>query len=139
MINQEEIKSLRLLIEQIVQTMPDEEAIQMTTLHTHWSENSVSYKSGTRVQYNGVLYKVLVDHISQKDWTPENAPSLFAKVLIPDAEQINTWEQPNSTNPYMAGDKVTHNEKIWISDIDNNVWEPGIYGWTEVTGGTSKK
>ena len=139
MINQEEIKSLRLLIEQIVQRMPDEEAIQMTTLHTHWSENSVSYTSGTRVQYNGVLYKVLIDHISQKDWTPENTPSLFAKVLIPDTEQINTWEQPNSTNPYMAGDKVTHNEKIWISDIDNNVWEPGIYGWTEVTGGTSKK
>ena len=131
MINQEEVKSLRLLIERIVQTAPDEEAIQMTTLHTHWSENNVSYKSGTRVQYNGVLYKVLVDHVSQKDWTPKNAPSLFAKILIPDAEQIYAWEQPNSTNPYMAGDKVTHNEKIWISDIDNNVWEPGVYGWEE--------
>ena len=22
--------------------------------------------------------------------------------------------------------------KTWISDIDNNVWEPGVYGWTEL-------
>ena len=23
--------------------------------------------------------------------------------------------------PYMAGDEVTHQDKIWISEIDNNV------------------
>ena len=42
-------------------------------------------------------------------------------------------EQPSSTNPYSKGDKVKHNGKIWTSDIDGNVWEPGVYGWTEVT------
>ena len=34
------------------------------------------------------------------------------------------------------GDKVTHNGKTWVSDIDNNVWEPGLHGWTEL--GTTK-
>ena len=48
-------------------------------------------------------------------------------------DQANRWEQPDSTNPYMAGDKVTHNGKTWVSDIDNNVWEPGVYGWTEAS------
>ena len=43
------------------------------------------------------------------------------------------WEQPESTNPYMKGDKVTHAGKTWVSTIDNNVWEPGVYGW-EVEG-----
>ena len=31
------------------------------------------------------------------------------------------------------GDKVTHNDKTWISDIDYNIWETGVYGWSEVT------
>jgi hypothetical protein len=42
------------------------------------------------------------------------------------------WQQPDSTNGYMRGDKVTHNGFVWISDLDNNVWEPGIYGWRKV-------
>ena len=54
-------------------------------------------------------------------------------MLIPDPEVIPEWVQPDSTNPYMAGDKVMHNGKTWVSDIDGNVWEPGVYGWSEVT------
>ena len=53
-------------------------------------------------------------------------------MLIPDETIIPEWEQPDSTNPYSAGDKVMHNGKTWVSDIDNNVWEPGVYGWTEL-------
>ena len=44
------------------------------------------------------------------------------------------WEQPESTNPYMKGDKVTHAGRTWVSTIDNNVWEPGVYGWEETDG-----
>ena len=36
------------------------------------------------------------------------------------------------TRAYSAGAKVSHSEKKWTSDLDNNVWEPGVYGWTEV-------
>ena len=32
---------------------------------------------------------------------------------------------------YEKGYKVSHNEKHWISDVDGNVWEPGVYGWTQ--------
>lgn len=60
------------------------------------------------------------------------AASLFAKVLIPDVNVIPEWEQPNSTNPHMIGDKVTYKDKTWISNVDNNVWEPGVYGWSEI-------
>jgi hypothetical protein len=51
------------------------------------------------------------------------------QVLIPDPETIPEWVQPGSTNPYMKGDKVTHNGSTWVSLVDNNVWEPGVYGW----------
>ena len=91
---------------------------------------------GDRVQYNGKLYKVLTGHISQPTWTPDEAASLFAEVLAgQDGTDIGEWVQPDSTNPYMKGDKVTHNGKTWISDVDNNVWAPGVYGWSEMTEG----
>lgn len=57
---------------------------------------------------------------------------LRTRVLIPDPEVIPDGVQPDSTNPYMMGDKVKHNGKTWESIIDNNVWEPSVYGWSEV-------
>ena len=79
-----------------------------------------------------MLYKVLQNHTSQDDWTPDVAPSLFAEVLIPKADTIPDWVQPDSTNTYAKGDTVTHNGITWVSDYDNNSWEPGVFGWTEM-------
>ena len=109
----------------------DEQALKAPTLYPAW-RSGVAYTAGQRVLYNAVLYKVLQSHTSQETWAPDAAPSLFAKVLIPDDTVIPAWEQPDSTNAYAKGDKVTHKGKTWVSDVDNNVWEPGIYGWIEV-------
>jgi len=115
----------------ITNVMEDKAAIDVIHLFMPWQNNKL-YVTGERIRYEDILYKVLQEHTSQEDWTPDISPSLFAKVLIPDEDVVPAWEQPNSTNPYMAGDKVTHNGKTWVSDIDNNVWEPGVYGWSEV-------
>ena len=117
------------------EAVTDEQASAVPALYPTW-RSGVDYAAGIRVLYNGTLYKVLTAHTSQDDWAPDAAPSLFAKVLIPDETIIPEWQQPDSTNPYMKDDKVTHNGKTWVSDIDNNVWEPGAYGWTEL--GTTK-
>ena len=118
---------------QLREMVTDEQALSVPSLYPAW-RSGVEYTSEKRVLYNSVLYKVLQAHTSQDDWTPDTAVSLFAKVLIPAPGTILEWEQPESTNPYMAGDKVTHNGKTWVSDIDNNVWEPGAYGWSEYNG-----
>ena len=110
----------------------DEQALSVPVLYPAWRPG-VDYVTGQRVIFDGVLYKVLQDHTSQDDWTPDAAHSLFAKVLIPDGETIPEWVQPDSANPYAKGDKVTHNGKTWVSDYDNNVWEPGVFGWSEVS------
>ena len=123
---------LRQLIESLAETLDDSAALTGPELFPSW-RSGMDYAVGTRVRYNGTLYRVLQAHTSQDGWTPDAAPSLFAKVLIPDAETIPEWEQPDSTNPYSKGDKVTHNGKTWVSDVDNNVWEPGVYGWTEAS------
>lgn len=109
----------------------DEQALNASAIYPIWRPYT-AYESGKRVCYDGVLYTVLQTHTSQEDWVPQNAPSLFAKVLIPDSNVIPEWQQPESTNPYMLGNKVTHNNLTWISTIDNNVWEPGVYGWDQI-------
>lgn len=120
----------KLAQKQAMQITDDAEALEVQFLYPEWKSGK-SYVTGYRVNYKGILYKVLQDHTSQEDWTPDAAPSLFAKVLIPDPNVIPEWEQPDSTNTYSKGDKVTHNGKTWESDINNNSWEPGVYGWTE--------
>lgn len=106
----------------------DEMSLEVPNLYPTWKEDA-NYKTGERVLYNDTLYKVLQEHTSQTTWTPADAPSLYAKVLIPNENVIPAWEQPDSTNPYKKGDKVTHNGSVWISDVDLNTWEPGVYGW----------
>ena len=123
---------LRPYIEKAAASLSDEDALEAVQLFPVWN-SAATYSVGDRVRYGDVLYSCLTAHTAQETWTPTDAPSLWAKVLIPDPNVIPEWEQPDSTNPYSAGDKVTHNGKTWVSDIDGNVWEPGVYGWTEVT------
>lgn len=125
-------RKLRPIIEEAAVSLDDCTALKAVTLFPAWSGAGVAYEPGERVRHEGVLYKVLTAHTSQPDWTPAAAPSLFAKVLIPEEGKIYPWEQPDSTNPYKQGDKVAHNGQIWRSDVDGNVWEPGVYGWTVV-------
>lgn len=124
----------RLLIAQQINsiTVDDNTALRMVEFYPEWTTGT-EYAAGFKVQRGGKLYKCLTAHTSQSDWTPDAAPSLWAKVLIPDPDVIPAWEQPDSTNPYSKGDKVTHNGKTWVSTIDNNVWEPGtVEYWKEV-------
>ena len=95
--------------------------------------SAVSYKTGNLRTYNGKLYRCVQAHTSQDDWTPDAAASLWAVTSDP-AEEWPAWSQPvGATDAYANGSKVTHNNKRWISDVDANVWEPGVYGWTEYT------
>lgn len=127
----ERAKILRQKIESLSEYMTDEECLENSELIPAWKADT-SYKTGQRVTHNNIVYKVLSDHVSQQTWTPPITPSLFAKVLIPNENEIPQWEQPDSTNPYMKGDKVIHLGKTWESEIDGNVWEPSVYGWKEV-------
>ncbi len=133
MITREKALQLRQMIVKASASLDDEDALEAVELFPVWAANT-DYAAGDRVRYGGVLYRCLQSHAAQDTWTPADAPSLWARVLIPDPGEIPEWEQPDSTNPYMKGDKVRHNDKVWVSAVDNNVWEPGVYGWDEVNG-----
>ena len=119
-------------VDMLLDILTDEQALIVPGLYPEWA-GGISYAVGKRVRHNNVLYKCLATHTSQTDWSPDISPSIWARLLIPDPDVIPDWEQPDSTNAYMTGDKVHHNNKTWESTVDNNVWEPGVYGWDEVS------
>lgn len=122
---------LRTMIEKASASLNDTDALSAVELFPHWSD-SADYAVGDRVSYSGTLYKCLTAHTSQPSWIPSDAPSLWVRVDDPSVE-FPEWVQPvGSTDVYPMGAKVSHNEKHWISAVDGNVWEPGIYGWDEV-------
>lgn len=125
-----EARELRAQFVKLRELATDEMSLQVPNLYPVWKAN-MDYAVNDRVLYNDVLYKVLQAHTSQETWEPDVAASLFAKVLIPDENVIPEWEQSDSTNPYMTGDKVMYNGKIYVSVIDNNIWSPEAYpaGW----------
>lgn len=116
-------------------SISDDVARRIPDVFPAWSGDGVEYKKDTKLTYNGVLYKVLQDHTSQASWTPDAAPSLFAKVLVSEDGTPQEWQQPDSTNPYNKGDRVLFNGKTYESLIDGNVWSPSANpaGWKEVT------
>lgn len=130
--NRRYAKALRAKIESLANTMTDEEAVDTPELFPMW-DPSAHYIDGDRVCYEGKLYKVIQGHDAQETWTPVDAPSLFAEILAgQEGTEIGEWVQPDSTNPYMAGDRVMYNGVMYESTIDNNVWAPDAYGWKVV-------
>jgi hypothetical protein len=127
-------QKLRPYIEKAAISLSDEDALEAIDLFPKWDGAHGKYFVDDKVRHNGILYRCLQEHISQDGWTPTAAPSLWAKVLIPDPNVIPEWEQPDSTNPYKKGDRVMFNGKIYESLIDGNVWSPATYpgGWAEV-------
>lgn len=108
----------------------DVTATEHTDVFAEWEPN-VGYAVGNLRKYESKLYKCVQAHTSQSDWTPDKTPALWSVAGDP-AEEWPEWSQPiGAHDAYMAGDKVSHNDAHWISTVDSNVWEPGVYGWDQ--------
>lgn len=105
-------------------------AAEHTEMFLEWSPN-VDYAAGNIRRHGECLYKCVQAHRSQDDWTPDVSPSLWVKVGDP-AEEYPAWSRPiGAHDAYAEGSKVSHGDKHWVSLANNNVWEPGVYGWEE--------
>ena len=125
-------EALRPYIEKAAASLDDNDAVNAVKLFPTWTIG-VSVTVGERYQYADKLYKCLQAHTTQADWKPDDSPSLWVGISDP-AEEWPEWSQPvGSTDAYEKGAKVSRNGKHWTSDVDANVWEPGVYGWSEVT------
>lgn len=129
----EHARQLRKLIEQTAVNLTDTEALTGIELFPVWTADG-HYKQGDRRRLDGVLYKCQQDHDGLNDPTrnPTIAVSLWVQIDDPSIE-FPEWRQPiGSADAYPFGAKVTYENKHWVSNVDNNVWTPGVYGWDEV-------
>lgn len=129
----EQALAYRQTIENAAALQSDEAALENIYLYPSWKED-LSVKVDERYRYGETLYKCVQAHTTQSDWTPDVTPALWVVVSL---DEWPEWVQPTGAQDvYNTGDKVSHNDKHWISDVDNNVWEPGATGteslWHEV-------
>ena len=116
-------------IEAAAALQSDEAALENIHLYPLW-EADKAVQVDERYRYGDKLYKCNQPHTTQADWTPDVTPALWTVVSL---EEWPEWVAPTGAQDvYNTGDKVSHNDKHWISTVDNNSWEPGVYGWDEV-------
>lgn len=121
---------LRAMIEKAAVSLSDTDALEAVELFPVW-QTDTTYTIGIRVRYGEKLYRCEQAHTSQADWTPDQTPALWTEVAKPG--EIPVWKQPTGAqDAYMTGDKVWFPERdtdVWVSTVDNNTWQPGVYGW----------
>ena len=119
-------------------TMAQEGSLDDITISEHpdlfsvWDENWTG-KAGTILRDGDSLYRSIHDIITVAQNTkPSETPSMWTLVGNPE-EEYPEWVQPiGAHDAYTIGDKVSHNGKKWVSEVDGNIWEPAVYGWKEV-------
>ncbi len=132
-------KQIRRALELFAQQVTDESTMmeiadvypKYVVKHPYKMGNVFSW--GVNQDGESQLYRVLQDHTSAEQWKPDEAVSLYKKIgVTPSGYPI--WTQPyGGSDAYQTGDIVQHNDDLWISDVDSNVWEPGVFGWSEYT------
>lgn len=82
-----------------------------------------AYPRGSVVTHNGSEWE---SSMSGNVWEP----GVSGWQMRGDPGQPLPWIQPTGAHDaYQMGDKVSHNGEVWVSQVNDNVWEPGVYGW----------
>ena len=125
----EEAKAIRKSIYGLAEGQTDEKIVNNKDAFPWWNGNSIFYKAGLILKFADSVYRVLQDHTTQNDWAPDITPALFTKISL---EEWPEWVQPTGAqDAYAKNAKTSHNGDHWISDYDDNVWEPGVFGWSK--------
>ena len=132
-------KQLRRALQMFLESLTDEsKMMEVADIYPKYKVN-IAYKIGDVFSYGAnadgetQLYQVLQAHTSAEQWKPNEATSLYKAIGI-ESDGTRVWTQPvGATDAYALNDVVTHKGKRWKSTVDANVWEPGVYGWEEIT------
>ena len=124
-----EAEEIRKAIDTFAKNQTDETLIDNKAAFSLWRPGIAAEKDKI-YRFGDDLYRCIQPHRTQSDWAPDITPALYTKISL---EEYPEWVQPTGAqDAYNTGDKCSHNNKHWASSLDGNVWEPGIYGWSEV-------
>lgn len=129
-------EQLRKAIQMFALSLDAEQALEIATVYPKYEVGRV-YSAGEYITYgeNSVgdpqLYKVVQNHTSQSDWSPNTTPALYEPIGL-DSNGHTVWSKPSGAHDaYNAGDIVNYNGTLYKSLIDGNVYSPEEYsaGW----------
>lgn len=126
-------KRVHLIIAEARNLVNDQTASIAPELFDRLKEDGSLVEHGTRINWNGVLKRALVDLWDTAENNPDNAPVLWEDILYREGHRII----PDVITVGMA---FSNGETGWWGDVlkrskaDNNVWTPEHYPdyWEDV-------
>lgn len=131
-------EQLRKAIQLFIATLSEDKAMEVPSVYPTWAAGT-GYTTGDIISYgtnslgDAQLYKVIQNHVSQADWTPDKTASLYSAFGL-DEDGYVKWAQPaGAHDAYNIGDIVNYNGTLYKCVINGNVWSPDVYpdGWVK--------
>ena len=133
-VDKQEAQTIRGFIETAAEGLDDATASQMALLFPGLKGDGSLVKSGTRINWNGVVKRAAVDLWDTETNNPDNAPTLWEDLAYIDGIRIIP-DVITAGTAFSKGEHGWWNGDLYESQADNNVWTPDAYPayWTEVT------
>lgn len=121
---------LRALIEQAAESLPDKEASEGAMLFPRLKHDGSLIKTGTRINWGGVVKRAAADLWDREDTSPDNAPSLWEDLAYREGHRIIP-EVITAGMAFALGECGWWEDVLYRSLIDANVFTPAAYpdGW----------
>ena len=123
--------AVMMLVRSQAPSLSDEQALELDAMYPEYDETA-KYGKGDIVRVAGRLYRA-VNNVNASPTHPADDGVNWRLMDDPDEDGVFPWRQPyGKKDYYRKGDTVTHDGSTWVSDVNKNVWEPGVYGWHQV-------
>ena len=132
-VDKQEAQTIRGFIETAAEGLDDATASQAPTLFPSLKEDGSLVKSGTRINWKGVVMRAAVDLWDTEPNNPDNAPTLWEDLAYIDGIRIIP-DVITAGTAFSKGEQGWWNGALYESQADNNVWTPDAYPeyWEEV-------
>ena len=126
----DEALRIRAIVERATESLDDQTASEGATLFPRLKYDGSLIKTGTRINWHGMLKRAAVDLWDTDANSPDNAPTLWEDIaykqgirIIPDVITAGT--------AFAKSEQGWRGDTLYESLIDANVWTPEQYpaGW----------
>lgn len=133
MIDKKDIIAFKRLLRAFVEKSDDATASILPSMNSKLKGDGKLIKVGTRINFNGVVYRAAVDLWDTASNNPENAPTQWVKLEYRDGYRII----PNVitvSSAFAKGERGWWGDKMYESLHDGNVYTPEQYApyWVEI-------
>lgn len=127
----EQAKKLRPIIEKAMASVDDETALSSVELFPTLKGVGELVKAGTRINWNGKIYRASVDLWDTPENTPDTAPTLWAEIVLAEDNYRVIPDVITAELAFALGEKGWWKDKLYESLLTANVWTPDQYpnGW----------